>query len=204
MQIDLMQHSDKLGYGRIKTWAAGADVDLRKYRPDLGDKIAQINPAAVDGLIVLGGPQDVEDDASWIAAERIIIRSLGKLQRPVLGIGFGARQIVRAFGAAVAPVADPRLGITRVEDCAASNEFFAYSWTSAGLGELPGAKTLFKTDAGAVAGFAYHDNIVGLQFHPEFSAADLAALAAEKAKVPAGADSGAAVRLSAILQRLFA
>ena len=101
MKLTVMQHTDTEDLGTIKDWAADKQVDMVTYRPDQGDPIAQLNPAEMDGLILLGGPMSVNDDFDWLAAERILIRSLNKLGRPVLGICLGAQQITKAFGANV-------------------------------------------------------------------------------------------------------
>ncbi|MEE1524291.1 MAG: type 1 glutamine amidotransferase, partial [Lacticaseibacillus paracasei] len=93
MKLTVMQHTDTEDLGTIKDWAADKQVDIVTYRPDQGDPIAQLNPAEMDGLILLGGPMSVNDDFDWLAAERILIRSLNKLGRPVLGICLGAQQI---------------------------------------------------------------------------------------------------------------
>ena len=204
MQIDLMQHSDNLGYSQIAAWADQAGVDLREYRPDLGDDIATINPAKVDGLIVLGGPQSVNDEESWLAAERIIIRSLGKMQRPVFGIGLGAQQIVRAFGAAVLPLTTPTHGLVQLHDSQGGDDFTAVTWNDETISELPGAQTLFAAADGRPAGFAYHDNIVGLQFHPELTGADLQTFyAAQRQPAPQFNSAAATRKLNSILSKLF-
>ena len=85
MKLTVMQHADAEDLGVIKEWAADQGIETVTYRPDQGDPIAQLNPADIDGLIVLGGPMSVNDDLDWLAAERILIRSLNKLNRPVLG-----------------------------------------------------------------------------------------------------------------------
>ncbi|MBE7901394.1 type 1 glutamine amidotransferase, partial [Paenibacillus polymyxa] len=101
MKLTVMQHANAEDLGVIKEWAADQGIETVTYRPDQGDPIAQLNPADIDGLIVLGGPMSVNDDLDWLAAERILIRSLNKLNRPVLGICLGAQQITKAFGANV-------------------------------------------------------------------------------------------------------
>lgn len=83
MKLTEMQHANAEDLGVIKEWAAEEGIETETYRPDQGDPIAQLNPADIDGLIVLGGPMSVNDDLDWLAAERILSCSLNKLNRPV-------------------------------------------------------------------------------------------------------------------------
>ena len=115
MKLTVMQHANAEDLGVIKEWAADQGIETVTYRPDQGDPIAQLNPADIDGLIVLGGPMSVNDDLDWLAAERILIRSLNKLNRPVLGICLGAQQITKAFGANVYRMPKPEEGIGTVK-----------------------------------------------------------------------------------------
>lgn len=166
MIIDVMQHDAQVGLGSIADWAAANDVELRVHRLDEGEDIRALNPADMDGLLVLGGFKSVNDDETWLAAERIIIRSLDKLGRPVFGICLGAQQIVRAFGAPVFKK-DRDFGFGQVADIAAGTQFTAMNWHSDYMSELPGATQLYTSTKTPNQGFKYHAHIMGLQFHLE-------------------------------------
>ncbi len=182
MIIDVMQHSELEGLGAIVDWAEAAEVELRVHRLDEGEDIRALNPADMDGLLILGGPTSVNDDDAWIAAERILIRSLDKLGRPVFGICFGAQQIVRAFGAPVFE-GTPEMGFSEVTAIESGTKFTAFHWHEERMAELPGAVQLFTNDVTPNQGFKYHAHIRGLQFHLEVTADQVEALA-ESQQVP--------------------
>ena len=201
LTLDVFQHADSEGPGSITAWAEANDVTLRLHRPDLGARIQLLNPADLDGVIVLGGPQSVNDDDAWLAAERIIIRSLIKLGRPVVGICLGAQQIVRALGAAVTPLATGEYGRTLVAD-EAGNSIPVFQWHGEGMASLPGSTPLFHNAVQANQGFTYHKRTLGLQFHLEWAQADQAALTATRpgtAALSAAETEAAAALLNQLL-----
>lgn len=205
MKLTVMQHANAEDLGVIKEWAADQGIETVTYRPDQGDPIAQLNPADIDGLIVLGGPMSVNDDLDWLAAERILIRSLNKLNRPVLGICLGAQQITKALGANVYRMPKPEEGIGTVKgtDGTLLNVFH---WHGEAMSRLPGSQILYENEH-ALQGFAYHERIVGLQFHLEVTPAMITAIGAvaDKPQAPVNEallEPGHQV-LTAILERLF-
>ena len=183
MKIDVMQHSPIEGLGMIQTWGEENDVDFVIHRLDQEEDIRALNPAEMDGLIVLGGPMSVNDDFDWLAAERIYIRSLAKLGRPVFGICLGAQQIVRAFGASVFAGAEGEYGFVPVTDLRDDSTFTAFEWHGEEMAELPGATQIYTSATTNNQGFIYHDNIVGVQFHPEADDEEITALPADEGRV---------------------
>ncbi|MDE3283164.1 GMP synthase [Lacticaseibacillus casei] len=205
MKLTVMQHADAEGLGVIQNWVDKHSIETVTYRPDQGDPIAQLNPADIDGLIVLGGPMSVNDDLAWLAAERILIRSLNKLNRPVLGICLGAQQITKAFGANVYPMEKPEEGIgtVRTSDGTLLNVFH---WHGEAMSRLPGSQVLYENDQ-ALQGFKYHDRIVGLQFHLEVTPTMITAMGTAAGK-PQGPVNEAILApghkvLNGILEQLF-
>lgn len=207
MKIDVMQHSPIEGLGMIQTWGEENDIQFVIHRLDEEEDIRALNPAEMDGLIVLGGPMSVNDDFDWLAAERIYIRSLAKLGRPVLGICLGAQQIVRAFGAPVFEGAEGEYGFVPVNDLRDDSTFTAFEWHSEEMAELPGATQIYSSAVTSNQGFIYHDNIVGVQFHLEADDEEITALQADGGRVikPGTPEAKEEMyeRLSSILNDLF-
>lgn len=166
MIIDVMQHNADKDLGAIAAWADAADIRLRVHELHEGDDIRALNPADMDGVLLLDGDTSVNADETWLAAERIIIRSLDKLGRPVFGIGMGARQIVRAFGAPIFPVT-PVAGMITVTELSSGAEFAAAADYAEEMAELPGATQLYTSAVTANMGFKYHAHILGVQFNLE-------------------------------------
>ncbi|KRO16911.1 type 1 glutamine amidotransferase [Lacticaseibacillus saniviri] len=188
MKIHVMQHTALEGLGAIADWGAQHEIEFVIHRLDEEANIAVLNPAEMDAMIILGGPMSVNDDAPWLAAERILIRSLDKLDRPVLGICLGAQQIVRAFGASVYQNTAPEVGFWPVKELATGNELNAFHLHGEAMSTLPGSDLLYTSELTPNQGFIYHDNIVGLQFHWELTPDMIAAIVDEDLLVQASGD----------------
>ncbi|MCI1986823.1 MAG: type 1 glutamine amidotransferase [Lactobacillus sp.] len=203
MQLHVLQHTDRLTVGGIADWAAAQSLELVMHRPDQKENLTPLNANALDGLIILDGPQDVAEHAPWVAAERILIRSLDKLGRPIFGIGFGAQQIARAFGSQVVPLATPVYGAQPITRCEDGMTVTAFQWQRAALLALAGSTTVYQDAAGEVQGFAYHQRITGIQFHLETPLAEQAAILASWPKPSQPLATTAQVAAQAELERLL-
>lgn len=66
----------------------------------------------VQGIVILGGPQNVTDIARypWMNDEAALIRKAHAAAVPVIGICLGAQLIAHALGGAVAPREKPAIG----------------------------------------------------------------------------------------------
>jgi len=208
MQIHVMQHTPLEDLDSIAQWGADHEHEFIIHRLDLDDNIATLNPAEMDGMIILGGPMSVNDELDFLSAERILIRSLDKLNRPVLGICLGAQQIVRAFGAAVYPLDTPELGFAPVTDLTTQTEFSPFHWHGEAMADLPGSELLFSDAVAKNQGFRYHHTL-GLQFHLELQPETIATLVQED-PLAAGLDitttgdfAGNQARLNELLDSLF-
>ncbi len=71
------------------------------------DKLLQ-NDSSI--LIVLGGPQSVNDNLSYLRDEEQLIRNFVSKEKPVLGICLGSQLIAKAFGASVHPGVKKEIG----------------------------------------------------------------------------------------------
>src|SRR6185369_17374345 len=69
-----------------------------------------------DGLIVMGGPMSVGDDAQhpWLAAERALIAQAITADTPTLGVCLGSQLIASVAGAPVAPGPVAEIGWHRI------------------------------------------------------------------------------------------
>lgn len=141
----------------------GAMPDMDRYR----------------GLVVLGGPMNVEDQAHrpHLRTElRVIERALAQ-DKPVLGICLGAQLLAHVLGAPVRRHPQPEIGWYELELTAAGladpvlSPLGAHSpvfqWHGCSY-ELPmGAVQLARTRTCEQQAFRYGDRAYGLQFHPE-------------------------------------
>ena len=135
------------------------------------------------GLIVLGGPMNVEDQAHrrhLVTELRTIERALAQ-GKPVLGICLGAQLLAHALGASVRKLPQPEIGwydLTATEAgrndpvlAALGAEAPVFQWHAYGFDLPHGATQLARTSGCEQQAFRYGDNAYGVQFHPEVDAA---------------------------------
>jgi len=74
------------------------------------------DPTTVRGAIFMGGPMSANDTDTLppIADEIAWLRSAITLEVPVLGVCLGAQLLAKAAGAAIAPAAQPEVGVSEV------------------------------------------------------------------------------------------
>lgn len=94
--------------------AHGARVEYRRL--EKGDALPAA-PEGWDGLVMMGGAQNAEDDAGWpfLARAAALARAFHDDARPVLGVCLGGQLLARALGARVRRQGFTELGFTRLE-----------------------------------------------------------------------------------------
>jgi len=189
MRIHWFQHVPFEGLGAIAQWVAEEKHALTCTRFHAGETPPE--PDAYDLLIVMGGPMNVDEHEQhpWLPGEKAAIAAAIDAGKQVLGICLGAQLIARALGAEVKPNGESELGWGSVHRTKAAGEhkllkvfpkcFEAFHWHGDRF-ELPeGAVLLGHTEGCAHQGFAVGDRVVGLQFHLELRAGDIAELASQ-------------------------
>jgi GMP synthase (glutamine-hydrolysing) len=142
-------------------------VDLTKY----------------SGLVVLGGPMNVDQSARYphLLHEIDVIRAALDREMPVLGICLGAQLLAAALGAHVHPNAVREIGwypLTRSADAAADPLFshlgydaHVFQWHAYTFTEPKGSVHLASTESCANQAFRYGEFAYGFQFHLEVDGA---------------------------------
>lgn len=114
MAIIVLQHSDLGGPGRLGMTLRdhGHRLDIR--RPDkAGDGAIPADFDNVDGVVALGGPQDVDGDRSrwpWMTREMEFLAEAHARQLPVIGLCLGHQMLAAALGGEIAPMPAPECG----------------------------------------------------------------------------------------------
>lgn len=187
MHIHWLQHVPFEGLGCIGPWLNenGHTVtctQLFKKEPLPGSR-------DVDGLIVMGGPMGVTDEAIclWLADEKAFIKAVIDQDKPVLGICLGAQLIAAVLGAPVTQNQHREIGFF---ECRASvplalndrdgrsafpgnlgrlfpETFTAFHWHGDTFAIPAGARHLASSEACNNQAFLYKDNVLALQFHLE-------------------------------------
>lgn len=170
MIINVLQHTPNEGPGSIQEWAKLHRHDFYVYHPyQFG-----ILPSAenTDFLVILGGPMSPNDDLPWIRQERQLINKLLDKQIPVLGICFGAQQIVKTLGYQVKKAPAKEVGWSPVSlqsdvITGLPKELTVLHWHEE-MFEIPQeAAILFSNDNLKNQAFVLGKQAVGLQFHLE-------------------------------------
>jgi GMP synthase (glutamine-hydrolysing) len=143
--------------------------------------------AGCDLLIILGGPIGVYDqrDYPFLTDEIALISQRLAAHKPILGICLGAQMMAAALGARVYPGQQgAEIGWAPLQAAPNSETpaWFApllaggvsvFHWHGDTFDLPPGARLLAKTERYEQQAFAIGDFALGLQFHPEVSAAGL-------------------------------
>lgn len=170
-----LQHVPFEGPGSIERWLAARGAQTTSTRFFAGDRLPA--PAALDLLVVLGGPMSVNDEREypWLAAEKAFIRSCIDAGTAVLGICLGAQLIASAMGARVFPNATKEIGWFAVHGLSPGGDgvfgfppvFDAFHWHGETFDLPAGAVRLARSEACENQAFQLGRKAIGLQFHLE-------------------------------------
>jgi len=204
MNIHWFQHVPFEGLGCIEPWLAENGHTVTCTRLWAGDSVPIIgkkqqaltpsvpNSGTVDGLIVMGGPMGITDEADypWLAAEKEFIKEVIAQDKPVLGICLGAQLIADVLGAEVRSgknkeigffecrasvplaflqLADPLDAENDPEGCSVlfPRKFMAFHWHGDTFDIPDGAMRLVSSEATENQAFLCKNNVLALQFHLE-------------------------------------
>ncbi|MFY2764707.1 type 1 glutamine amidotransferase [Arenimonas sp. MALMAid1274] len=135
------------------------------------------------GLVVLGGPMNVQDQATrpHLRTELRAIEAALRQGKPVLGICLGAQLLAHVLGAPVQRHPQPEIGWYDLQLTAAGRAdpvlsalgaaTPVFQWHACSYALPAGAVQLARTTTCEQQAFRYGDSAYGLQFHPEVDAA---------------------------------
>lgn len=178
MKIHWLQHVPFEGLGCIDPWLAENRHTAACARLWAGDRLPDVG--IVDGLIVMGGPMGVYDEAvyPWLAEEKSFIKQIIAQNKPVLGICLGAQLIAEVLGATVKKNSQREIGFFPVtgDGKIFPAEFMAFHWHGDTFGIPDDAVHLAASAACKNQAFIYKTNVLALQFHLETTEESLMAL----------------------------
>ncbi len=195
MHIHSFHHNPCEGLGEIAAWALRKGHTLSSthfYRGEL--------PSSLDGadwLVVMGGPMNIYEHRKfpWLLAEKEAIGRAIAGNKRLLGICLGSQLIADALGGKV--VQNPEIEIgwspVRINPRAAlpfagfPEELTALHWHGDTFSVPPGAVHVGSSEGCRNQAFAMGPRIVGLQFHLEVNAGDVAAFVQMEGDLGTGA-----------------
>ncbi len=177
MMIHALYHSSGETLGLIESALQEAGLAFREHHLHQGDML----PSAQDvsGLIVMGGPMNVDevDRYPFLKKETDLIRDTLCVGKPVLGICLGAQLMAKALGEKIFPNGRKEVGwhpIQLTSDAAEDPLFSAFAaspnvlhWHGDTFRIPAGAVHLAQTAVCASQAFRWKQNSYGLQFHFE-------------------------------------
>lgn len=120
MAILVFQHSDIGGPGRLGMTLRDHGHKLHIVRPDKGEAVPP-DLDNVDGVIALGGPQNVDENLGsggakwpWMAKEMTLLKQAHERHLPIVGICLGHQMLGAALGGEIAPMARGEYGFHTV------------------------------------------------------------------------------------------
>lgn len=177
MRLQCLTHVPFEGPAGIADWARSRGHAL--HETPLYAGALPLGPETYDGLVVMGGPMGVRDQAAhpWLITERQAIRGAIEAGRVVLGICLGAQLIAQVLGARVYPNAHRELGWMPIELTPEALESPLFGFLPPSLRvfhwhgdtfDLPqGAIHLARSEACIHQAFSYEGRVLALQFHLE-------------------------------------
>ena len=181
-ELLVIQNSPTASLGVLEECISQRYIALKILAPSAGERLPI--DTSYNGLIVLGGPMNAEDDANYPHLKDAVslIQLFAKENKPILGICLGAQLIARAFGSRVYQHDVEELGFTPLwcVDSAIANDALLKSalptnsepiqimqWHFDTF-DLPEKATLLMTgDRCTNQAYRIHDNIYGFQCHFE-------------------------------------
>lgn len=178
-----LRHVEHEGLGSLADAFALANLDCQYLDMFAGSTDpAAFDPAACSGLVVLGGPMNVDEIERYpfLILERRWIRAALDADLPVLGICLGSQLLASTLGAEVRPRPVKEIGWYEIETpaAAADDRLFrhlgrrstVFQWHGDGFTLPNGAVPLAGSELCPHQAFRYGRAAYALQFHLEVTA----------------------------------
>lgn len=177
----VLQHVPSEPMGVLDPLLRGAGFRIR-YVNFARDPFAQVDVSRYDGLVVLGGPMNVDqvDRFPHLLHETEVLQAAVAREIPTLGICLGAQLLAAALGAHVHPNPVREIGWypLTLSPAASSDPLFkhldsttpVFQWHAYTFTEPQNTVHLASSASCANQAFRYRDFAYGLQFHLEVDA----------------------------------
>ena len=179
MRVHYLQHVPFEDSANIGKWAKEKSYSLTHTEIYNGQPYTDLTE--IDMLAIMGGPMNIYQyrDYPWLKDEKIFIEKAIEKGIKVIGVCLGAQLLADVLGARITQNPNIEIGwhdVTLTDSGSNSSllqdfpkSFTAFHWHGDTF-EIPsGANHLFSSEACINQAFEYGNNIIGLQFHIEYS-----------------------------------
>jgi GMP synthase-like glutamine amidotransferase len=184
MKIHYFQHVPFEGLGKIEPWLRARGHQLGATRFFAGE-LPGPAAAACDWLVVMGGPMNIYQyrDHPWLRAEKQAIRTRLESGARVLGVCLGAQLIADVLGAKIYQNAEREIGWLPVRAAPVGGgappafpdgDSLVFHWHGDTFDLPAGATRLASSEGCANQAFSVGARVLGLQFHLEMGAEEVA------------------------------
>ncbi len=170
MQVLVIENAASAPVALFGDWLREQGATLTVVGPDAVPETAE----GYDLVVTLGSANGAYEDLPWINRQRDFLRAAADADQPIVAICFGAQLLASAIGGRAAHLGDRRFvgwhGNETVADPIWAGPWLR--WHEDHL-EVPDTAEVLARDQGTVQAYQYRQ-AVGVQFHPEAGAAQVA------------------------------
>lgn len=168
LRIHVLQHTDTSLPGNVLEWLKTKGHASTIVRMHKGDALPTVDET--DWLIVMGGSMNVDDVEAhpWLLEEKKLLKAAIAAKKTCFGICLGGQLLAQTLGATVQKHEHWEVGWHTVTfGAGAEGRLMVFQWHQDTFGLPEGAVRVATNRITENQAFAYGDNVVGLQFHPE-------------------------------------
>lgn len=196
----IWQHSQESPAGITLDWAKARGWDHQIFfwpsalsSRGVGDRSEPVlspPPDSRDLLVVLGGPQNVdeEDKYPWLKLEKQQLLNVIRAGVPTLGLCLGGQLLAEVLGGRAERHAHWEIGWKQLDILPTASsllpkksQLVGFQYHAYHFRTPPGARKFATNEITSDQGFVFGDRVVGTQFHPEASQQWVAECATEVA-----------------------
>lgn len=178
MKIHIFKNVPFEDGANIEKWAKLNGIEVQEY--DLFSEYELPKPKDVQFAAIMGGPMNVYEDRKypWLKDIKKFIQNCIRTEKKVLGVCLGAQLIASVLGAKVDKNRYKEIGWWNVKKCQSTegtyfenlpDNFTSFHWHGDTF-EIPrNSRRLAFSQACSNQAFQYKENVLGLQFHLEYS-----------------------------------
>jgi GMP synthase (glutamine-hydrolysing) len=179
MKINCLTHVPFEDAANIGQWAESRGHDLNYTHLHRYESLP--SPESFDMLAIMGGAMNIYEHTAypWLAQEKKFIRRAIDAGKKIIGVCLGAQLIADVLGASVTANTHKEIGwhtiklSSRAEHSIAMStlprEMTVFHWHGDTFSTPPAAIHLASSTVCTNQAFQYGDNVLGLQFHLEYS-----------------------------------